>query len=381
MACSYERPVSGPKAADIPAGRPMLRPAPLRPGDRIAVVSLSRGLLGEASVRHERELGLRRLREFGLRPVLMPNAAAGSAFLAEHPEARAADLKAAFLDPSVRGILSAIGGNDTFRLYPYLLEDEEFCRAVRSDPKLFTGFSDTTMDHLLLYRLGLRTFYGPALLPDLAELDREMLPYTRAYFEKFFRCEDGFAVSSSPVWYESRADYGPESLGTGRPVHSETHGFELLNGGGIVSGTLYGGCIESLYDAMTGASLPEEPAICERYHIWPAAAEWRDILLFLETSETASSPALLETMLTEFKTRGILAAVRGVIVGKPMDERHYEAYRDVYRRVFADLATPVLYNLNFGHAVPRCVLPYGARAELDCGGRTLRVTEAMLRAE
>lgn len=42
------------------------------------------------------------------------------------------------------------------------------------------------MNHLMLNRLGLRTFYGPCLMVDIAELDDEMLPYTKQYFDKYF---------------------------------------------------------------------------------------------------------------------------------------------------------------------------------------------------
>lgn len=44
------------------------------------------------------------------------------------------------MDDSIAGIICAIGGDDTYRLLPYLLEDEEFIDAVHKSPKLFTGF-------------------------------------------------------------------------------------------------------------------------------------------------------------------------------------------------------------------------------------------------
>ena len=64
------------------------------------------------------------------------------------------------------------------------MEDEEFINNVKNNPKIFTGFSDTTMNHLMFYRLGMESFYGPCIVVDLAELDNDMLPYTKEYFEK-----------------------------------------------------------------------------------------------------------------------------------------------------------------------------------------------------
>ena len=125
-------------------------------------------------------------------------------YLEAHPEDRASDLKMAFSDQTIKGIICAIGGDDTYKLIPYLLEDEEFIRSVRENPKIFTGFSDSTINHLMLYKFGLVTFYGPCFLVDLAELDREMLPYTKEYFLKFFENEKEFPILSSSVWYEDR---------------------------------------------------------------------------------------------------------------------------------------------------------------------------------
>jgi muramoyltetrapeptide carboxypeptidase LdcA involved in peptidoglycan recycling len=93
-----------------------------------------------------------------------------------HPEARAADLKAAFLDDSINGIITDIGGIDTFRTFPYLLEDEEFITAVREHPKMFLGFSDTTNNHFMFNRIGLQTFYGQSFLCDISEIAKNMLP-------------------------------------------------------------------------------------------------------------------------------------------------------------------------------------------------------------
>lgn len=58
----------------------------------IAVVSLSRGVLGEAFAQHEVEIGLQRLAGYGVNVRFMPNARRGIDYLTAHPEARAADL-------------------------------------------------------------------------------------------------------------------------------------------------------------------------------------------------------------------------------------------------------------------------------------------------
>ena len=224
-----------------------MKPQKLNKGDKIAIVSLSRGLLGMPFCKHELDIAIKRLKEFELEPVIMPNALKDMTYLQEHPEARASDLKEAFMDDEIKAIICAIGGDDTYKTIPYLMEDEDFINAVKNHPKIFTGFSDTTNNHLMLNRIGLSTFYGPCLLVDIAELDKEMLPYTKKYFEKYFLNEKSYEIESSPVWYSDRESYGPEEVGKPRKSNKETHGYEVLNGSGKVTGKLYGGCIESIY--------------------------------------------------------------------------------------------------------------------------------------
>ena len=49
----------------------MKKPQALKKGDKIAIVSLSRGLLGMPYCKHELEIGMKRLSEVGLERVLL----------------------------------------------------------------------------------------------------------------------------------------------------------------------------------------------------------------------------------------------------------------------------------------------------------------------
>ena len=59
---------------------------------KLAIISLSRGLLGEPFMKHEEELGFKRLHSYGIEVVTTTNACKGIDFLQSHPEARAQDL-------------------------------------------------------------------------------------------------------------------------------------------------------------------------------------------------------------------------------------------------------------------------------------------------
>ena len=342
----------------------MNKPHALEKGDKVAIVSLSSGILGESFCKHQVKLGVKRLEELGLQPVFMPNALKGMEYIKQNPKARADDLKQAFMDDEIKGIICVIGGDDTYTLLPYLMEDQAFIQKVKVSPKLFTGFSDTTINHLMFYKLGMQTFYGPNFLCDLAELGDEMLPYTKETFESYFTLGQK-EIKSSPVWYEERTDYSEAVMGTPRVMHNEVHGYEVLQGQGTFSGRLLGGCLESFYDVLTQNRYEDQKSVCEQYGIFPVLEEWKDKILFIETCEEKPTPEKLEQELNVLKERGIFDVVSGVLVGKPQDETYYEEYKAIYEKVISNKALPILYNINFGHAAPRCALPYGTLVEVN----------------
>lgn len=356
--------------------QPLAKPRALKKGDKVAVISLSRGILGEDFVRHELELGKKRLFELGLAPVFTEHALKGLSYIEAHPEARAADLKQAFSDPEIKGIICAVGGEDTYRTLPYLCEDAAFVKLVRECPKVFTGFSDTTINHFMFHRLGMQSFYGPSFLTDLAEMAEEMLPYTKEAFLRYFG-GDAREIRSSEIWYEERTDFSADKAGTERISHRETRGYEVISGGGIFTGKLLGGCLESIYDMLEGVRNPKRAEICAKYKLFPEKEEWRGNVLFIETCEQKPEPEYFRKELTALKKRGVFEAVNGVLVGKPQDEAYYEEYKAIYREIVADETLPILYNINFGHAYPRCVLPYGAEVRVDTEQKTITLAEPM----
>ena len=119
----------------------MKKPNKLNIGDKVAIVSLSSGIIGEEDTQLQVELGVRRLTYMGITPVFMPNSRKGLAYIKDNPKARASDLKDAFKDPEIKAIICAIGGDDTYKTIPYLMDDPEFKDLVNKNPKIFIGSS------------------------------------------------------------------------------------------------------------------------------------------------------------------------------------------------------------------------------------------------
>ena len=335
----------------------------------VGIVSLSSGIIGEEFIQFEVEIGLRRLREYGLKVKFMPNALKGIDYIREHPEKRAEDLLQAFRDPEIDMILCAIGGDDTFRLLPYLFDHDELREAVSQ--KVFLGFSDTTINHFMLHKVGLNTFYGQSFLTDVCELGPEMLPYSRRYFEELISTGGIREIVPSDIWYGERERFTPDQVGKELTSHPD-RGFELLQGPSVVSGKILGGCIDSMYDFFNGELYADMPLLCEKYRLFPALEDWRDRILLLESSEEKMPPEKYRRALEYFKEKGVFDVVSGVLVGKPMDETYVEEYKRHLIDVIGDPRLPVVCNINIGHAEPRCIIPFGVEAVVDVEKQVIR---------
>ena len=338
----------------------------------VAIVSLSCGIVGEPFVQFEVEIGLRRLKEYGLNVRFMPHALKGMEYVRDHPEKRAEDLLAAFRDSEIDMILCAIGGDDTYRLLPYLFDHNELADAVCD--KVFLGFSDTTINHLMLHKVGLKTFYGQSFMSDICELGPQMHPYTRRYFEELITTGKIREITPSDVWYRERESFTPDQAGRQLPALPD-RGFELLQGPPVFSGKILGGCIDSMYDFFDGERYPDMPVLCRKYHLFPDAEEWKGRILLLESREEKPTPEKYQSALEHLKETGVFGAVSGVLAGKPMDETYAEEYKQLLTGVIDRPELPIVFNLNIGHAMPRCIMPFGVDAVVDAEKQVIRFAD------
>lgn len=341
----------------------MNKPGRLKKGDKVAIVSLSRGMLGEKMFLHKFDIAKKRLEEdYGLEVVAMPNALKGIDHLYRHPEASAQDLMTAFADPQIKAVFNAIGGDDTIRLLPYI--DFE---VIRNHPKIFTGFSDSTTNHFMMHKAGLVSYYGLSVMNNLAEYV-SINEYTRDAMERtlFFpqetleiRASEFCSYEKDKIWWME------ENMDKATPRFPNTD-YEILQGSGIVTGELLGGCID-VFPELLGTPL------------WPSLDDWKGKLLLIETSEVDMPEMVLAWLLRNLQAQGILNVINGIIVGKPAVEEKYERYKEVYRQIVGFEAglpeLPILYNVNVGHAYPIGVFPLGLRYQIDCEKKTLTLME------
>lgn len=340
----------------------MIKPKRLKKGDTVAIVSLSWGGLGDAGLIHKYHIAKERLeRDFGLNVVTMPHALKGSEFVYAHPELRARDLMDAFSDASIKGVFCAIGGDDSVRLLPYV--DLEI---IRNNPKIFMGYSDTTVTHFMMNKAGVVSYYGPSVMAEFGEYV-QMFDYTaNAVKALLFEDSNGYEIPSSEYWSDDHVPWSEENVNRKKSTRPERHHYEVLSGSGSIRGKLSGGCLD-VFPMIVGTN------------IWPEPEEWQDKILLVETSEEKPSPDLVKYYLRNLGAQGILSRIRGIVVGKPQDEAFYEEYKEVYRIVLNEFACPdlpIIYNVNIGHAAPTGILPLGIEYEIDLDKKTIRVLES-----
>jgi len=339
---------------------------------KIGIVSLSSGILGEDFVSHEVEIGIERLKKYVIEVEFLHNSTKGIEFLKNNPKARAKDLIDAFKDDSIDMILCAIGGDDTYRLLPYLFENNELEMAVKQ--KIFLGFSDTTINHFMLNKVGIKTFYGQAFLPDICELSNEMLPYSKHFFEELINNGKIKEIYPSDVWYNEREDFSEKAIGISMEEH-HNHGFELIRGNAKFEGKILGGCLESIFDIFDNSRYEDSVYLCKKYEIFPSLEEWENKILLLETSEEKPKPELFRKMILKLEEYGIFDVISGLIIGKPQNEEYYEEYKQILLDEIKNKDLSIVYNINVGHSTPRCIIPFGVNAKVDIDRQIIEFEE------
>ncbi|WP_405900820.1 LD-carboxypeptidase [Streptomyces sp. NBC_00727] len=292
---------------------PLTRPARLRPGARVAVVSPS----GPVPV-DRLEPGLDILRGWGLDPLTMPHVLDVHReldYLAGTDEGRARDLQDAWCDPSVDAVICARGGYGAHRMVD--LVDWAAVRAA--GPKAFVGYSDITVLHeAFALRTGFATLHGPMV-------------GTEAFLKDPRTQESLRATLFEP---ETRLTLGLEEARTLVP--------------GRARGITYGGCV-SLLAADLGTP--------------HGRASARGGLLVIE--DTTEDPYSLDRILTQLLRAGALDGVAGVACGSWAGCGPYEKVRAVLADRLGALGVPVVEELGFGHGPTGLTIPLGVPAVLD----------------
>lgn len=342
----------------------MIKPNKLNSGDKVATISLSWGGAGDIPNRYK--AGKKQLENiFGLKVVETKNALKSSDWIYQNPEARANDLMEALEDKTIKAIISNIGGEDSIRTLPFI--DLEI---IKNNPKIFIGFSDSTVTHFCFYKAGVTSFYGTSTLVGFAE-NGGMHQYQIDNIKRtlFSEKKTGRIKPNISGWTSQRLEWNePQNQSIKRKLE-ESNGWRFLQGKGKINGKLLGGCLDVL-------------EFLKDTNFWVKPNEWIDKIMFVETSEVKMSPNNFRWIIRNYAASGILKNISGLIVARPFDNLHWKEYDDILIQVInkeeglTDL--PIITGMDFGHTCPTFTLPMGINAEIDSENKTFSIKENAL---
>ena len=342
-------------------------PPRLQEGDKVAIVSPSLGLASVFPWVYEQ--GLQRIRDiFHLEPIEFPTARKSSEYLTNNPENRADDINQAFKDPSIKGIIATIGGNDQIRILPYLDK-----KVISENPKIFMGYSDCTNLHLFLWNLRITSYYGGAVMTQFAMGDK-MHEYTIDSIRKALFSPTIGKVFSAIEWSDADLDWqDPKNLYTKRTQYKADgwHWHNMPNQ--IIQGPLWGGCLEVLDLHLS----------VRRY--LPSFDQLDGTILYLETSEEMPVDTAVYRFISALGELGMLQKFKAILMGYPKAQycgkepsegrdafiiNQQNAVKDALRDYGSTI--PVVFNMNFGHTDPQIIIPNGGTVLINGAEKTIQ---------
>lgn len=292
----------------------MIIPPPLRPGDTIAIVPTARAITLE-----ELQAGMALAESWGLNVRLGEGVDRKRFQQAGSASERAADLDAALRDPQVKAIWCARGGYGTV----HLLERTDLSLLHRH-PKWIVGFSDITVLHSALNRIGVCSLHA-------------QMPFNIA--TKSEACIASLKAALFGQW--------PGSTLTREGSHELDHP-------GVAEGTLVGGNLSILY-SLRGT---------------PYDLETKGKILFIEDIDELLYH--MDRMVMNLKLGGLFADLAGLVIGgltdmhdkDPLDPFGPEAGAIIARAVEGS-TFPVCHGFPAGHIADNRALVLGQRAKLN----------------
>jgi muramoyltetrapeptide carboxypeptidase len=144
----------------------MVFPNPLKKGSRIGVIAPA-SLVKPTQI----EWGLQKLRDWGFEIVIAPHTFTGYFQFAGTPQQRLNDLQSFLNDDTIEAIICARGGYGVVQF----VDDIDFSLFLKK-PKWIIGYSDVTVLHCALQKIGVASIHAP-MLKGMEHISEESLEY------------------------------------------------------------------------------------------------------------------------------------------------------------------------------------------------------------
>ena len=305
----------------MPGPPRFLKPRPLQPGDRVAVVAPAGPLDRESMDAGLRILAGRYKVEWD------PGLLSRTRYLAGDDRRRGRELAAVLADPEIRGVVAARGGYGSMRILSEVWPIAGGRPSAPGPVKMLVGFSDITALHAAVQATGRVSVHGPVV----TQLGSQPVPVV----ERFFSILEDGTSPAAPL--------------CGTPLV-----------GGVAEGSLLGGNL-SLLTRLLGT---------------PWLPDLAGAVLLLE--DVGEQPYRIDRMWTHLRLAGVFDRLAGVALGDFTDCETPGAdftLRDIIAGLAGETGLPCVGGFPIGHGAVNVPVALGARVRLDGGAGTLTFLE------
>lgn len=318
----------------------MLYPKALNTGDKIGFFSPSSPATVFAEIRFDRAKNY--LKSKGFELVAGTLTGKTDSYRSGSIQERAHELNELIRDPSIRCIMSTIGGNNSNALLPYI--DYE---ALRNDPKIIIGYSDVTALLMGIYaQTGLITFYGPALVASFGEFPPLVDKTFDSFIDILSSTSGMYSYSIPEEWTDVRHNWDTQD--SGKPTYPNEWKFV---GDGIVEGRIVGGNLNTMAGIWGSPYMP--------------TIQQGDILL---VEDSLCGIETVERSFAHLFVCGVFDKVGAIILGKHElfdDKGTGRTPLDVLLEVLNGKPVPIFYGFDSCHTHPMLVTPLGIQGKID----------------
>ncbi len=252
-------------------------------------------------------------------------------------KSRVNDLHDAFLDPSVDGILTTIGGYNSNQLLDYLDYN-----IIKKNPKYLCGYSDiTVLTNAIYAKTGLVGCNGPHFSSWAIKKGFE---YSKEYFKKCCMQNTKYQIKPSRTWSDD--DW---YLDQNSREFIRTKGFYVINPG-KAEGTLVGGHLRCF-------------ACLQGTQYFPPL---KNSILLLEEDEEAN-PMIFDRLLQSIIQLPDFNGVQGIIIGrfKKKSQMTLSVLKKIINSKKELALLPIIANVTVGHTMPIATFPIGGIVKIS----------------
>jgi len=311
-------------------------PPKLKPGDGVRVITPARSLAMPWMTDELKKLATKRLEELGLVVSFGKHVNEIDEFNSSSIESRIEDLHDAFRDPTIKLVITVIGGFNSNQLLQYL-----DYRLIKENPKILCGYSDiTTLSNSIYAKTGLVTYSGPHYF---SFGDKQGFDYTLEYFKKCLFSDLPFHVEPSERWSDDKWANDQENRNFIR-----NDGYWVINEG-TARGKIVGGNLCTLNLLQGTEYMPS----------------LEDCILFLE-DDYESLPHTFDRDLQSLIHQPGFEKARGLVIGRFQIESKMtrELLMKIMRTKKELEGIPIIANADFGHTTPQITFPIGGTVRM-----------------